>query len=67
MRLGKGGVELTGIIAEEDTTEGGEGANQVRLKGDGCLDATHVGGARNNDTSSHYFFICLSLFSSVYK
>jgi hypothetical protein len=44
---------LTCVISEEDTAEGGKGANEVGLEGDGSFDASHVGRALNNDTTSH--------------
>lgn len=54
--------ELTGIISEEDTTKGSEGTDQIGLDGDGRFDAGHVGGARDNNTSSHLVYsYCHSL------
>ena len=37
-------VDVTRIVTEEDTTEGGEGAHEVGLPGDGSLDTLGVGG-----------------------
>jgi len=35
-------VDVTGIVTEEDTTEGGEGAEEVGLPGDGGLDVLDI-------------------------
>lgn len=37
-------VDVTGVVTEEDTTEGGEGAHQVGLPCDGSFNALRVGG-----------------------
>jgi len=37
-------VDVTGIVTEEDTTEGGECAHEVGLPGDGGLDALDIVG-----------------------
>ena len=53
-------VDVPGIVAEEDTAEGGEGAEEVGLPGDRSLDAFDVAGCtqaartgRLNRTSRH--------------
>ena len=35
-------VDVSGVVAEKDTAEGGEGAEQVGLPGDGSLDHLDV-------------------------
>lgn len=38
-------VDVTGVIAEEDTTKGGKGTDQIRLPGDGGLDGLDILGS----------------------
>lgn len=38
-------VDVTGVVTEEDTTKGGEGAHEVGLPGDGGLNGLHVLGS----------------------
>lgn len=46
-------VDVSGVVAEEDTTERGKGANQVGLPGDGGLDAVDIAASSENDTARH--------------
>lgn len=46
--------DITGVVTEEDTTKGSEGAHEVRLDSDGSLDAASVDAARRgNSTTRH--------------
>lgn len=45
-RGGSDTVDVAGVVAEEDTTERGEGAHEVGLPGNGSLDALDIGGGR---------------------
>lgn len=42
-------VDITGVITEEDTTEGGKGAEKVGLPGDGGLDRLDIVGGLKGD------------------
>ena len=46
-------VDITRIVAEEDTTKGGEGAHHVRLHGDGGFDTIDIGRRRENGSTRH--------------
>ena len=42
-----------GVIAEEDTAEGGEGTDEIRFDGDGGLDTPSVDGPGDDCSSRH--------------
>jgi len=47
-------VDPTRVVAEEDTTEGREGAHQVRLPSDRRLDAIDVGRRREHHSTARH-------------
>ena len=50
---GEDTIDISRIIAKEDTTEGGEGAHEVRLHSDGGFDPIDIGRRRENGTTRH--------------
>lgn len=42
-------VDVTGVVTEEDTTEGGESAHEVGLPGNGSLNALDISGGGQAD------------------
>lgn len=47
-------VDVTRIVAEEDTTEGGKGADEVGFPGHWRLDAIDIAGGREADTAARH-------------
>lgn len=47
-------TDVTGIITEEDTTKGSEGAHQVRLDSNGGLDAASVDAAHGGHSTTRH-------------
>ena len=47
-------VDVSRVITEEDTTERGEGADEVRLPGHGSLDAIDIAGGRERSSAARH-------------
>ena len=47
-------ADVTRVVAEEDTTEGGKGAHHVRLERHRGLDTRGVGRSRETDCSARH-------------
>ena len=54
-------IDITGVVTEEDTTEGGKGADHVGLEGDGSFNAVDIGGGLENDGPSRGVAGCLGV------
>jgi hypothetical protein len=47
-------IDVTGIVSEEDTSKGCEGAKKVRLNSNRGLDPVKVGGTSDDSTTRHF-------------
>jgi hypothetical protein len=45
-------VNVAGVIAEEDTTKGGERAHEIGFESDRCLDSIDIGRSCEHDSST---------------
>lgn len=52
-------VDVTRVVTEEDTTEGGKGAKEVGLPGDGSLDVLNVLGRGEVDFAARVLLVDL--------
>ena len=60
VRIGSNTVDVTRIVAEEDTTKGGKGTHDVGLPGDGSLDVLNVrSGMKSSLLTAVLFNTCL--------
>ena len=51
-------VDVSRVIAEEDPTEGREGADEVRLPGHGSLDAIDIAGGSDGSSAARHGYEC---------